>query len=100
MALSPRPQIRFRAAPTRRQTNPSPIDTPPREKANRQDARAREGPTPQVYRADRHLMLQPMLGRWSEEGGWPSAMAAIAARRSRPVTGLPLEGRLSSNWPW
>src|SRR5437899_649487 len=44
-------------------------------------------------------MLQPMLGRWVDSTGRPPRPASRAARRSRPVTGLPLPGRLSSRWP-
>jgi hypothetical protein len=44
-------------------------------------------------------MLQPMLGRWSGEIGFPASAASQAARRSLPVTRMPFSGRLSSNWP-
>ena len=47
----------------------------------------------------RHLMPQPTLGRWSPEISRPSSRASIAARRSSPVTGTSLPGRLESNWP-
>jgi len=40
-----------------------------------------------------HLMLQPTLGFWSGLTGRPARTASRAARRSRPVTGLPLPGR-------
>ena len=47
----------------------------------------------------RHLMLHPMLGRWSLDTGLPATRASMAARRSWPVTGVPLPGRLESSWP-
>ena len=47
----------------------------------------------------RHLILQPMLGIWRGSTARPASAASIAARRSAQVTGLPLPGRLSSNWP-
>src|SRR5207249_11007096 len=46
-----------------------------------------------------HLMLQPTLGFCSVGAGWPVSTAFSAARRSAPVTGLSLSGRLSSYWP-
>ena len=46
-----------------------------------------------------HLMLQPMLAFWFLSTGFPASTASIAARRSRPVTGLLLPGRLSSSCP-
>ena len=46
-----------------------------------------------------HLMLQPMLGFWLRSTGLPASTASMAARRSRPVTGLLLPGRLSSSCP-
>lgn len=46
-----------------------------------------------------HLMLQPMLAFWLLSTGFPASTASIAARRSRPVTGLLLPGRLSSSCP-
>ncbi len=57
---------------------------------------------PQAYAGSlpaRHLMPQPMLARWSCETGPPERTASIAARRSSPVTGSPLLGRLSSSCP-
>ena len=45
----------------------------------------------------RHLILQPMLGFCSVLIGVPLSSAAMASRRSLPVTGLPLPGRESSN---
>ncbi len=47
----------------------------------------------------RHLMLQPMLGRWSGLTGLLARTASSAARRSLPVTGTGLPGRLPSSWP-
>ena len=47
----------------------------------------------------RHLMLQPRLGCWREAAGLPARTASRAARRSAPVTGRPLFGRLSSSCP-
>ncbi len=47
----------------------------------------------------RHLMLQPMEGFWVSLGALPASTASTAARRSAPVTGVGLLGRLSSNWP-
>jgi hypothetical protein len=44
-----------------------------------------------------HLMLQPTLARWLLSTGFPASTASIAARRSRPLTGLLLPGRLSSS---
>ncbi|TKS64798.1 MAG: hypothetical protein EWM73_00124 [Nitrospira sp.] len=46
-----------------------------------------------------HLMLQPTLAFWLPSTGFPASTASIAARRSRPVTGLLLPGRLSSSCP-
>lgn len=46
-----------------------------------------------------HLTLQPMLAG-AAGGGLPSIVASSAARRSRPVTSLPLFGRASSNCAW
>lgn len=46
-----------------------------------------------------HLMLHPMLGCWTWLTGLPTSTASMAARKSRPVTGLLLPGRLSSNCP-
>ena len=46
-----------------------------------------------------HLMLQPMEGRWSVGTGLPAITKSMAKRRSFPVTGIPLPGRLASNWP-
>lgn len=46
-----------------------------------------------------HLMLQPTLARCSCAAGLPASTASTAARRSRPFSGLPLPGRLSSSWP-
>ena len=46
-----------------------------------------------------HLMLQPILAFWFLSTGFPASTASIAARRSRPVTGLLLPGRLSSSCP-
>src|SRR5690606_33653986 len=46
-----------------------------------------------------HLMLQPMDGICSSGTALPSRTASIAPRRSAPVTGRPLPGRLESNWP-
>ena len=46
-----------------------------------------------------HLMLQPMLAFWLLSTGFPASAASIAARRSRPVTGLLPPGRLSSSCP-
>ena len=46
-----------------------------------------------------HLMLQPRLARWLPETGWPANTASSAARRSWPVTGTSLPGRLPSIWP-
>ena len=42
---------------------------------------------------------QPMLGVWSPGTGRPASTASAAARRSRPVTGTRLPGRLASNCP-
>src|SRR5690606_35149503 len=44
-----------------------------------------------------HLMLQPMLGCCSVGTGRPASTASTAARRSSPVTGTLLLGRLESN---
>jgi hypothetical protein len=44
-------------------------------------------------------MLQPTLGRCSLATGRLASTASSAARRSAPVTGFPLPGLLSSNWP-
>jgi len=44
-------------------------------------------------------MLQPTLGFWSVVTGLSAKTASMAARKSAPVTGLPLLGRLSSNCP-
>ena len=44
-------------------------------------------------------MLQPTLGFCSAAGARFAATASMAAESEAPVTGLPLEGRLSSNWP-
>src|SRR5690606_10578637 len=44
-----------------------------------------------------HLMLQPMLGRCSIVTGLSASTASQAARRSAPVTGMSLPGRLASN---
>lgn len=46
-----------------------------------------------------HLMLQPMLGFWSELKDFPARTVSMAARRSLPVTGTSLPGRLSSSCP-
>jgi hypothetical protein len=46
-----------------------------------------------------HLMLHPTLAFWLLLTGLPESTASIAARRSRPVTGLLLPGRLSSSCP-
>jgi hypothetical protein len=46
-----------------------------------------------------HLMLQPMLAFWLLSTALPANTASIALRRSRPVTGLLLPGRLSSSCP-
>jgi hypothetical protein len=46
-----------------------------------------------------HLMLQPTLAFCLPSTGLPASTASIAARRSRPVTGLLLPGRLSSSCP-
>src|SRR5687767_3222067 len=46
-----------------------------------------------------HLMEQPMLGCCVRSTGLPASTASIAARRSRPVTGLLMPGRLSSSCP-
>ena len=46
-----------------------------------------------------HLMLQPILGRCSSGIARPATSASSAARRSLPVTGTSLPGRLSSSWP-
>ena len=50
-------------------------------------------------RSHLHLMLQPMLGRCTAGIARPAISASRAARRSRPVTGMSLPGRLSSSWP-
>ncbi len=47
-----------------------------------------------------HLMLQPMLALCLLSTDFPASAASIATRRSRPVTGLLLPGRLSSSCPW
>ena len=47
-----------------------------------------------------HLMLQPTQGACAPSTLFPAAIASTAARRSRPVTGFPFEGRLSSSCPW
>src|SRR3990170_7031971 len=44
-----------------------------------------------------HLILQPILGFCSAEGTRPSAKSWMAAASEAPVTGLPFDGRLSSN---
>lgn len=44
-----------------------------------------------------HLMLQPRLGCCSLLTGSPATTAFRAARRSRPVTGMSLPGRLESS---
>jgi len=46
-----------------------------------------------------HLILHPMLAFWLDETGLSASTASMAARRSFPVTGTLLPGRLSSNWP-
>ena len=46
-----------------------------------------------------HLMLQPALGLCCGLTGWSESTASIAARRSLPVTGTPLLGRLPSKRP-
>jgi hypothetical protein len=46
-----------------------------------------------------HLMLQPMLGICAASTGRSSSTASTALRRSLPVTGTLLPGRLESNWP-
>lgn len=46
-----------------------------------------------------HLMLQPMEGFCAGLGERPASTASAAARRSAPVTGVSLLGRLSSNRP-
>src|ERR1017187_8358804 len=46
-----------------------------------------------------HLILHPMDGLWSAGTCLPANTVSIAARRSAPVTGTPLLGRLASNWP-
>jgi hypothetical protein len=61
----------------------------------------RERRRPTGYAGARfHLMLQPMLALCVLSTGFPASAALIAARRSRPVTGLLLPGRLSSSCPW
>ena len=60
----------------------------------------REHRRPTGYSCGRfHLMLQPTLARCLLSTGFPASTASIAARRSRPVTGLLLPGRLSSSCP-
>lgn len=46
-----------------------------------------------------HLMLQPTLGLCSADGSAPASTASIARRRSAPVTGTSLDGRLPSSCP-
>ena len=48
---------------------------------------------------DRHLIEQPMLGRWGSGTGWPAMVSSMATRSSSPVTGLPLPGVDWSNAP-
>ena len=44
-------------------------------------------------------MLQPMLGFCSAVGLPLVSTASIAARKSEPLTGISLPGRLESSWP-
>jgi hypothetical protein len=44
-------------------------------------------------------MLQPMLAFWAAGTGFPDKTASQAPRKSLPVIGLLLPGRLSSNCP-
>ena len=62
----------------------------------------RECEMERTHRADHghafHLMLQPMLGCCSSIRS-PRRAAAMAARRSSPVSSTPLSGRLPSSRP-
>lgn len=46
-----------------------------------------------------HFIEQPMLGFCVLGTGLPESTASIAARKSRPVTGVLFPGRLSSSCP-
>ena len=82
----------------RKLTQMNQIDQPTRQ-TNPGALRERRRPT--GYAGARfHLMLQPMLALCVLSTGFPASAALIAARRSRPVTGLLLPGRLSSSCPW